>query len=375
MVLEVIRTHRDHYEKDIQEISKWSIPESEKEKVRRYMREYQLGKISGNMPTHVSLQSIVWYLRIPLQFLGVKAEQLTEKHIEKFIEAFLKDTLRKMNGDPYSHTLKSRVKIHFARYLTWRLATKPEKVATLTKLLKINPRMRQKNPPFLTELEVDKLYKSCKSNDERYFIAVLFSSGARLGEFYNVRKSDIILPIKNGENFVKIVLRDEFSKTKGRTISLYYKYGLDAVTEYFRERVNEGMGENDPLWNKSYVAARKWLTRFGQKVLNKNVYFHLFRHSSATWLANKLNRQELCYYFGWKFSSPMPDIYINREGILMKEVDEEFTYTEVGEVKAELSKQKQYNKVLEDRYEQLSKHFAVLEKAVEGLSKRHEVEP
>ena len=54
----------------------------------------------------------------------------------------------------------------------------------------------------------------------------------------------------------------------------------------------------------------------------------------------------------------------------MKEVDEEFTHTEVSEVKTELSKEKQCNRLLEERYDQLSQHFAVLEKAVEELSKR-----
>jgi hypothetical protein len=42
----------------------------------------------------------------------------------------------------------------------------------------------------------------------------------------------------------------------------------------------------------------------------------------------KVNRQELSYRYGWRFSSNMPDIYISRAGMENHELDEKFTQTE-----------------------------------------------
>jgi hypothetical protein len=81
--------------------------------------------------------------------------------------------------------------------------------------------------------------------------------------------------------------------------------------------------------------------RLGKKVLKKSVHFHLFRHSSATYYATKLNRQELCYRYGWKFSSNMPDVYISRAGMENNELDKKFEATEMENLQKKLEKQEQ----------------------------------
>ena len=47
------------------------------------------------------------------------------------------------------------------------------------------------------------------------------------------------------------------------------------------------------------------------------------RHSSATYLAPKMNRYQLCAKYGWAFSSNMPDRYIERKGIIFDQIAEE----------------------------------------------------
>ena len=78
--------------------------------------------------------------------------------------------------------------------------------------------------------------------------------------------------------------------------------------------------------------------RLGKKVLKKSIHFHLFRHSSATYYANKMNRQELCIRYGWAFSSDMPDVYISRSGMENKQLDEKMTNTEISELQTRLAK-------------------------------------
>jgi len=113
--------------------------------------------------------------------------------------------------------------------------------------------------------------------------------------------------------------------------------------------------------------------------LKKEIYPHLFRHSSATHYASKLNRQELCYRYGWAFSSDMPDVYISRAGMNNKELDEKFESTELGELKTKLSKTEFERKKMQEGIEAREKEyygmFANLKKEVESLKKARRINP
>lgn len=211
----------------------------------------------------------------------------------------------------------------------------------------LDVRVPKKTPDFLTESEVERLYRECTNSEMRFLIAVLFDSGARAEEFHNIRFEDILLPEGNN-NFVKIALKDEYSKTNGRTIGLYWKYSTTAVTDYVEKRKKEGINANEPVFKNKYDNVRYILHRLGKKVLGKPVHYHLFRHSSATYYAPKLNRQELCYRYGWAFSSDMPDVYISRSGEFERQVNEKFTNTELEELKRQIIQQEQKNKILAD---------------------------
>ena len=98
------------------------------------------------------------------------------------------------------------------------------------------------------------------------------------------------------------------------------------------------MRSDEPIYKTTYDASRFFLMRLGKKVLKKSIHFHLFRHSSATYYANKMNRQELCIRYGWAFSSDMPDVYISRSGMENKQLDEKMTNTEISELQTRLAK-------------------------------------
>ena len=170
------------------------------------------------------------------------------------------------------------------------------------------------------------MLRGCRTAQQRFALAVLFDSGARAEEFINIRYEDIQLP-EGKENFVRLTLKEEYNKTKGRTISLYWRHSLTAVTDYLRERVAQRISPKDPVYNYLYPALRMFIGRLGRRVLKRRIRAHLFRHSSATYYATKMNRQELCYRYGWRFSSNMPDVYISRAGMESHELDQKFTAT------------------------------------------------
>jgi len=204
----------------------------------------------------------------------------------------------------------------------------------------------------MKEQEIDKLYKSAMNARDRYLIAVLFDCGCRAEEFLNIRYEDIELPTKD-KNFVKITFKEEYSKTKGRVISLYWKNSLEAVSEYLRERQQEGIKSQDRIYENTYDGMRVFLRRLGRKILKKDINPHLFRHSSATFYAVKLNRQEMCYRYGWAFSSDMVDVYISRSGMLNKDLDEKIENTDMGELKAQFKKAEFERKKLEEDFEKM----------------------
>ena len=90
---------------------------------------------------------------------------------------------------------------------------------------------------------------------------------------------------------------------------------------------------------------RKWLNDIGKQILGRRVYYHLFRHSSSSYYADKLNRQQLCVRYGWAFRSPMVDRYINRTSLGEKEIEEKFEKTEIEDLKVELEEFKHKNKL------------------------------
>lgn len=174
----------------------------------------------------------------------------------------------------------------------------------------------------------------------------------RAEEFHNIRFEDVYPP-EGKENFVRIALKQEYSKTLGRTIALYWKYSVEAVKEYLAERIAAGIKPTDPVFCGNYAATRKFLQRFGRKVLKRSIHYHLFRHSSTTHYATKLNRQELCYRYGWKFSSNMPDVYISRAGMETKVLDEKFTQTELSALKHELNELRERERIKHDQIQGL----------------------
>jgi len=217
-------------------------------------------------------------------------------------------------------------------------------------------------PEILKEEEVEKLFNACKVDEDRFIIAVLFDSGARAEEFLNIRFEDIIKPTQSFP-YYKLDLKEEYSKTEGRTIGLYWKHTSKAIRDYL-ESIKE-QKPNAQVITRSYDSIRLFLTRLGKRVLNKRIHFHIFRKSSATHYANlDLGREKLCIRYGWKFVSNMVDIYIKRAGIKEEEIKERILNKDLGHLEKE-------NKELETKFTLLNENskseIESLKKIVEAL--------
>ena len=91
-----------------------------------------------------------------------------------------------------------------------------------------------------------------------------------------------------------------------------------------------------------------------------------------------MNRQELCYRYGWKFSSDMPDVYISRAGMQNKDLDEKFVSTELEEIQKKFQTQEQRNQIVleEIRKEaqiEKEKNRMLMEKLMSSAKLRNDV--
>lgn len=372
-------------DKVLKAMQKWKISEVEKKKIPEFIKEYRVGRITGRIGKNIdgTSESIIYNLKLPLEYLKKDVAKMTEDDIKKFFDALMNDKLKKKvrkringrlrwvnNGD---YAIKGKIKFirRFLQYLKYRLEDKPEKLAKFEKILKIIITTVDHDPDSLTEKEVEELHDACSESWQRYFIEVNSWGGFRAGEFFPLVESDIKFPdVGKGENFVKIWIRNEHSKTKGRMVTLYGRRCYKIVKDYLEKRKREGLRPDEPIFEKSYNAIKIWLRRFGDKVLGKKLHHHLFRHTAATWIVNKSiikDRHRLCLFFGWKFSSPMPDVYLSRSKISMEEIDEGVKNTELDEIKNELDREKETNKLKQDK---LAKENKEINTRMEFLEKR-----
>jgi integrase len=360
-------------EKRIKDISNWKISEQDKKDIQEgWIRALRLGELTNKVVSDDTLSAYIADIKIALEYIGKPVAKLKEEDIRKFHEAMVADKItysykkrekteskgKKVHETvtaekPYSKNKKIAIRRTLVLYLKWKL---DEKAYKFIKLLKINLGGKEKDIYAPTEPEIEKLYYGCKDNCTRFFVAVLFDTGARAEEFHNIRMEDVIFP-KAGESFIKIRFRPEFSKTKGRTISCYWKHSTKAITDYYNERLKVGTPPTEPIFEKTYQTMRKFLHRLSKKTIGKSLHYHALRHASAShYIYIIKNNHQFAYRYSWSFNSPMISRYARKRD-MSEEVDKEIEQTEINTLKHELDKLKLDSDVRNKEFIELKTNF------------------
>ena len=342
-------------DKKLAGILKWKIsPEDKKDIRERWFRVLQMGEITGNVVAKGGLSVYLSDIKIAFEFFKKPVSKLKEEDIRRLHEAMINDTLtyprtkreRKIvRGKevittveikrPYSKSKKISIRNTLILYLNWKL---DERAYKFIKILKIKMGGKEKEVYAPREEEVEKLMDGCTENYQRFHVCVLFDTGCRAEEFHNIRMEDVIFP-KNGVNFIKLRVREEYSKTKGRIISCYWKYwkhSTKIITEYYNERIREGAKPTDPIFAYSYPMMRKFLHRLGKRTIGRGIHYHALRHASCShYIYIIKNDHQFTYRYGWGFGSPMIRRYSRRRD-LSEELDKEVEQNEMGSLKREI---------------------------------------
>ncbi len=336
--------------------------------VMNHLRLLKAGEITGKPIGKARERILIDLLSIFLKHYKKDISKINKNDLMVFKEGLLNDDILKNNGTPYSSDVKEDITGILARLIECSF---PEKVSALKgthlpfrKWFII--KAKKKTPEILTEEEVIKLLNTSKTIEGKFLISALFSLGCRIEEFLNLRFEDIEEPTQNFP-YYRFDFKEEYSKTEGRKIGSYWKDSTELTSKYLASCENKE--PKAQIFPKQYDAVRMFLSRLGKKILHKKVNPHLFRKSSATYYADKLNRQELCLRYGWKFSSSMPDIYISRAGLDEGAIKERIIKTDLSEIQQENKELKTKQVLMNENLEKIKESMESMQESIKEWKK------
>ena len=341
------------------------IPEN-KELILRFIRDCRLGKtIKNRQKKSIGVARCLKYIHILKRisgWLNAPFNKITQEQMEQLIENLENDSytseLVGKNGKiikrkKLAHSTKLDYKKTIRKFYKWLFGNNknyPELVDW------IDTYDIPKEIPALKREEIERLADASKIRDKA-IIMFLFDSGARVEELLNIRISDL----SKADDIYKV--RIAFSKTKPRTIH------LPLCSKYIEMWLSHQKRQNDQeyLFPLTYEALRRMLHRVGKKVLNKRVYPHLMRHSSATYYANLLNHHQLCYRYGWSMASKMPNRYLDREGIFEENVADIVKTNEVSKFEKDNKNLSEQLSIMKQTNEEIQKQLSDLKSKYDRL--------
>ena len=296
-------------------------------------------------------------------------EKIEQKEMEEFILNLENDKILTNKGKLYAPATKVDCKVSLRKFYKWLFGNNefyPPLVSW------IDTSLKPKELSTLTREEIERLADACPVRDKA-IIKILFDSGARIEEFLNIK----LMNITKIDDYYQV--RIEHSKTKPRTISLpLCSKELKNWLEIHPDKENpeqylwaiKNNGKVEPL---TYDAVRMMLNRIGKRILNKRVYPHLLRHSSATYYCNRLNPYQLCYRYGWTMASKQPARYIDREGIQEKETVKIIKSDEIGKVREENLKLKEEMSLMRSEFNKDRELFNKLNEFINIIVRNSEI--
>ena len=180
--------------------------------------------------------------------------------------------------------------------------------------IKIGKTNKQVDPrEILHDEEIDNVIElGCRSIKEKAFVKALHETGARIGEFLNIRIGDI--EIKQNSALFHV---DGKTGKRGIPIVKSVPYLVQWLEMHPYKTNNQAylwLGENHKFLHEPihYVGACKLLQRcFKRAGLTKKNNPHHFRHSRASLMAPHLTESVLCKLMGWHLGSKQVRTYVH----------------------------------------------------------------
>jgi len=242
-----------------------------------------------------------------------------EKDFDKTEKPDIEKVISKINISNYADWTKWSYKVMIKLFWKWLEGDNedyPDKVKWIRRQKKPSTKVTPKD--LITRGELKEIINACDNTRDRCLCALLYESGARIGELLNVNINDLNF---NSDHAKLTMLTEKINRP--RTIPIVES--VPYITEWLRSHpINK---PDSPLFVNLYKKANGY-QRIGKDSvyqLMKNIsnqvnrgrklYPHLFRHSRASELAPHFKEAQMCYYFGWSQGSRMPGTYYHLSGV------------------------------------------------------------
>ncbi|MFH0737097.1 MAG: site-specific integrase [Candidatus Micrarchaeota archaeon] len=298
-----IYKHQTNLEQELKRLNCSDLPAKTKHHIEEFAR-IRLAKGA----TKLRVVKCMWCLRLMAAWL--------KKDFKKATQNDLLDLVSLMDAKDYSEYTLYDFKIVLKMFYKWLLG-KDEEFPKVIKWLKPKLKNEKHKLPeeLLTVEEIQKLANATTNPRDKAFILALYESGCRVGELLYLKQKNVqfdqygaILRVsgKTGDRRVRIIA------------------SVQVLSVWLQEHPDKD-NPDAPLWPArlgryqpvpcSYPSILIMLHR-AKKIagIKKRVYPHLFRHSRATALANKLTEAQMKEFFGWTQGSDMAATYVHLSG-------------------------------------------------------------
>ncbi|MCX6772431.1 MAG: tyrosine-type recombinase/integrase [Candidatus Micrarchaeota archaeon] len=253
--------------------------------------------------------------RIKYLILLSQLSKMINMGLRKATKKQIKEVVVQLEQSKYSEWTKKDYKVTLKFFYKWLEGGEdyPDRVKWIKASFKNS---RTKLPEdLLTEDEVKRLADAAEHPRDRAFVLALFESGCRIAELLTLRIKNIhfdeygaVLHVvgKMGDRRVRIVAS---APSLASWLDIHPKRS-DPECPLWLSRASK-----TKLLPFNYSTANVLLRRLAEKAgIDKRVNPHLFRHSRATLLANKLTEAQMKEYFGWVQASDMAAVYVHLSG-------------------------------------------------------------
>ncbi|MGM0388525.1 MAG: tyrosine-type recombinase/integrase [Natrinema limicola] len=180
---------------------------------------------------------------------------------------------------------------------------------------------------LLSPADIEALLDVACNERDQAFIALLWETGARIGELIDFRLEDIEAGpagkyvIVSGKTGSRRLLIQESESYLSAWLTVHPNPTKDA---FLWCKIDPIQGSPTEQISYEYIR-RKILGRARERAgIEKPVNPHHFRHRRATYLANYLTEAQLCEWFGWVQGSRVPGRYVHLSG---RDIDRAYVAT------------------------------------------------
>ncbi|MBI3190521.1 tyrosine-type recombinase/integrase [archaeon] len=244
-----------------------------------------------------------------------KISELIKKDFEEAGREDIERIFRTIETSDLSDWTKKDYRVICKRFYKW--LRKEDDYPPEVRWLKATMRNNKHKLPddMLTQDEIIKMVDAADHPRDKALVFCLYESGCRIGEIATLRLRNIesdeygaIIHVtgKTGDRRVRLIAA---SPSLWSWVNVHpYKDDPDAFLWL-------GIGTKNKNKMMSYSSIVMMLKNLGQKAgIKKKIHPHLFRHSRATELANKLTEAQLKEMFGWTQSSSQAATYVHLSG-------------------------------------------------------------